>query len=143
MLRRQSSSCATILGACAILSVIACTGSTPTPLLPPADSGVEAPEAVPHDVEPRLINASEVKVLLREAYPPRLREEGISGSVVVFIFIDRHGRVTQVRPRTASSRPQFNRAAESVVRSMRFEPAEADGEPVGIWTLQEVSFATR
>lgn len=143
MLRRRSSSYGVaLLGACAILSMISCTGSTPAPLLPPANSGVEAPEAVPHDVKPRLVNAGEVKALLLDSYPPRLREEGISGLVVMFIFIDRHGRVTQVRPRTASPRPQFNKAAESVVRGMRFEPAEADGQPVGIWTIQEVSFAT-
>lgn len=133
----------TVVGACATLVLAACGGSTQTPLVPRADSGIEAPEAVPYDVAPRLVNAPEVEEQLRQSYPPKLREQGISGSAVVFIFIDRYGQVTEVRPRTRSSRTEFNRAAESVVRAMRFEPAKADGEPVGIWTIQEVSFSAR
>ena len=140
---RLGPSFATVVGTCATLLLTACASSAETPLLPPADSGIEVPQAVPYDVAPSLVNAPEVEEQLRQSYPPNLREQGIGDSVVVFIFIDRYGQVTEVRPRTMSSRPEFNRAAESVVRAMRFEPAEADGEPIGIWTIQEVNFSTR
>lgn len=133
----------TMLGAYAILILSACAGATQAPLVPTSDSVDEAPEAVPHDVEPRLINAREVQELLRKRYPSKLREKGIGGAVDMFVFVNRQGRVTDVRPRTSSSHPEFNRAAESVFRAMKFTPAEADGEPIGIWTVQQARFTMR
>jgi len=42
-----------------------------------------------------------------------------------------------------SDYPQFNKAALTVVSSMKFRPAQYEGEPVGVWMLQKVDFNTR
>ena len=129
---------------CMAIALAACAGG-PAPVreLPPPDPGVEVPEIVTHDVEPRLSNVKEIRDLLVDSYPRQLRLNGISGSVVLYVYVDRHGRVTQVRPRNPTSEPEFTRAAELVVRAMRFESAETNGEPVGTWIMQRVDYDSR
>lgn len=52
----------------------------------PEDSTEDKPELVARDVEPRLINAEEMRALLADNYPPRLRRDRISSSVTLYIF---------------------------------------------------------
>ena len=101
------------------------------------------PQFVPRDVEPALLNAGEVRASLAANYPPELASEGISDSVILYLFIDETGNVVKVNMYEKSVYPQFNKAAMTVVSSMMFRPAEYDGEPVGVWMLQKLAFSPR
>ena len=103
----------------------------------------DAPLYVARDAEPRLTNVHEISQLLDEAYPPRLREERVSGSVALYVLVDKTGRPLRVEVQTPSVHVPFNKAATSVASEMRFEPALNDGEPVGVWILQRLDFNTR
>lgn len=98
---------------------------------------------IAYDVAPRLLNGGEIQKLLKEIDPSRLRDSGTSGTVVLYLYVDSIGRVTQVRPRSPSPEPEFNQAADSVVRAMRFTPATVAEEPISVWMMQRVDFDTR
>lgn len=133
-----------VLASCLLMVVSACGGGTPpSTSLPAPEEGVQIPHFVPRDSEPSLVNADEITDLLAKNYPIQLRRNGISGSVRLFVFVDASGRVTQVSPIDSSNEPAFDRAAESVVRAMEFQPAEFEGESIGVWIQQRIEFTTR
>lgn len=133
-----------ILGLC-ILSIASACSSSPPPstALPPPEAGIQIPHQIDRDVEPRLINTNEISGLLERSFPDQLREGGFSGSVVLFVFVDARGQVTQVMPRNPSSHSEFNRAAENVARAIKFSPATVGEEPLGVWITQQIDFNTR
>ena len=133
-----------ILVQCLLFAASACIGSTPpSTSLPAPEEGIQIPHQIVRDEEPRLLNAAEIQKLLAQNYPSQLRLNGLSGSVVLFLFVDASGRVTQVKPRNPSPHSEFNQAAERIARAMSFQPAEVEGEPLGVWILQRFDFTTR
>lgn len=113
------------------------------PIATPQPGEVERPPYVARDTEPRLINGEEIQRMLTKEFPEELRHAGISGSVDKFVFVDASGNVTEVRSFGPEQHIEFGQAAERVVRSMKFRPAEYDGEPVGVWIIQKIDFTTR
>ncbi len=113
------------------------------PSLAHAQDKPSPPQFVARDVEPALLNGREIQTLLADNYPPRLRRDGISSSVTLYLFIDVTGNVMKVEIYEKSVYAQFNKAARTVANAMRFRPAENDGEPVGVWVLQRLDFNTR
>lgn len=101
----------------------------------------ERPRFVPRDADPRAVNDEEIVRMLEDAYPADLREAGVGGTATVWMFIDREGRVTEVRMQESSGRRALDRAAMSVASSMEFEPAVHEGEPVGVWVSRSITFA--
>lgn len=96
-----------------------------------------------YDVPPLLLNTKEITQALNEGYPTELREARISGSVVVWLYVDDSGRVTESLLHKRSDHEAFDAAALSIVRRMQFRPALMDEEPVAVWILQRVDFNTR
>jgi len=62
-------------------------------------------------------------------YPEGKRASGEAASVTLTLTIDRLGRVTDVAV-AESAGPEFDQAAISAARELRFEPAQKNGEPV-------------
>ncbi|MFQ5528844.1 MAG: energy transducer TonB [Gemmatimonadota bacterium] len=120
--------------------------SNPIENLPPPPAGArpsDVPAYIPRDVEPRLKNGSLIQRLLTQRYPSMLREAGISGSVVLYVFVDEQGRPEKSQVQTSSGYAQFDAAAESIADDMDFSPAMNRDKPVGVWILQTIDFNTR
>ena len=120
--------------------------SNPIENLPPPPAGArpsDVPSYIPRDVEPRLTNNSRVVRLLEQRYPSMLREAGISGSVILYLFVDVQGRPQKSQVQTSSGYAQFDAAAASIANDMEFSPAMNRDKPVGVWILQKIDFETR
>ena len=115
----------------------------PVAELPPPRAGArpsDVPAWIPRDVEPGLTNGREVERVLQQRYPPRLREAGIGGTVVLHVFVDDDGRPTRSQVIESSGYPQLDAAARDVVDRMKFSPALNRDKPVGVWVRQAVTF---
>ncbi|HKK92017.1 MAG TPA: TonB family protein [Longimicrobiales bacterium] len=123
------------------------------PVLGPVDTGQftavdDAPDAeirfIPYDTPPALANSREVQRLLEETYPPLLKESGIGGEVIVWLYISEDGEVlqSQVRedpPGTSGYEP-LDAAALEVADAMVFEPAMNRDERTAVWVQIPITF---
>jgi len=89
---------------------------------------------------PRILNPREVIAATAAAYPARLRELGVVGTVAVQFLVTETGAVERTRVGQVSMYPDFDRAALEVAETYRFSPAELDGEPVPVWVIHPVIF---
>lgn len=119
----------------------------PTPMLRPAiprPADIEDPDWVPpfipHDTPPRLVNAEEVVRILQERYPVDLRDEGVGGVVLIWVFVDSSGTPTKLQLRQSSGYDGLDQAAQSVGQEMKFRPALNQDQPVGVWVAQQIRF---
>ncbi|HSM07684.1 MAG TPA: energy transducer TonB [Gemmatimonadota bacterium] len=120
--------------------------SNPVENLPPPPAGArpsDVPSYIPRDVEPRLTNGRQIERVLKQRYPSMLREAGIGGTVVLYVFVDEKGLPTNTQVQQSSGYPQLDAAAAEVVDEMEFSPAMNRDRPVGVWVLQRVDFSTR
>jgi protein TonB len=98
------------------------------------------PSFTPYTVAPSLKNRDEVERELQEQYPPLLRDAGIGGSVVVWLFIDDHGDVQHVLVKRSSGSTQLDGAAERVGTFMRFSPAFNRDRTTAVWVSIPITF---
>jgi TonB family protein len=63
------------------------------------------------------------------SYPKILRREGVQGTVVLMIWVDKTGKVARVKV-TQSDHELFASAAATAVQKWRFKPGTIDGQPV-------------
>lgn len=104
------------------------------------EGGDGAPSFLPYDTPPRLQNASEVQEALRTGYPVSLKEQGVGGTVVLWLHVDDAGRLTEARVKDTSGHAELDEAAISVARTMSFSPAEHEGSPTDVWVAQSITF---
>jgi len=120
--------------------------SNPIENLPPPPAGARPSDVlsyIPRDVEPRLTNGSLIQRLLTQRYPSMLREAGISGTVVLYVYVNEQGEPEKSQVQTPSGYAQFDAAAASIADDMSFSPAMNRDKPVGVWILQKIEFKTR
>lgn len=107
----------------------------------PADASVmEAPLYVYHTLAPRLANRWHVRTMLEDGYPADLRDAGIGGTAVVYVFVNTDGTVSEAVVKTGSGHASLDRVAVRAARSARFLSAFNEGVPVGIWIEMEMPF---
>jgi TonB family protein len=94
----------------------------------------------PHSVRPELVNGSEVQAVMVREYPGELREAGIRGTAVVWLFIDANGAVENVKVQASSGYPALDDAAVTTARSMRFTPAYNRDQKVAVWVAIPITF---
>lgn len=112
---------------------------------PPSTGPVEPGNAVPSGngegplemtmVEelPELSNRSAAERLLRQNYPPLLRDSGLTGRTVVTMIIDAEGRVEAGSVSVVeTSHESFRDPAVKVAERMRFRPARLNGRAVPV-----------
>jgi protein TonB len=97
----------------------------------------------PWDVPPRITNTEEIMRALERAYPPLLRDAGITGMVQLLVHIDANGKVLEARVGTSSGYASLDAAALSVVDVFRFRPAQNRDVPTAVWTSLPVTFEIR
>ena len=93
------------------------------------------------DLPPRIADPEAAAAELEAAYPPELREAGVSGTVVLRFRLLPTGRVDAGSLSVArSSDPRFAGAAADVARRLRFVPALLHGRPVRVWVELPLQF---
>ncbi len=111
-----------------------------TPPPPFDESLMERPQFVYHTTPPILMEPEAVDRTLEAEYPAELRDAGIGGTVVAYLFVNTDGRVSRIVMKTSSGRWALDRVAFRVAQLSRFRPATHDGTPVGMWIEIEVPF---
>jgi TonB family protein len=110
---------------------------------PPPNAGgdpSQRPTFIPYDVAPRLINRREVVDALARHYPRNLRQAGIAGRVVLWIFIDQQGAVVRSHVEESSGSTALDAAAQRVAEVMRFSPAKNRDKVTAVWIAQPINF---
>jgi TonB family protein len=112
-----------------------------------SEPGAERPLAdrpvfTPYTVKPELANRDEVRSALVREYPPELRSAGVSGTTVVWLFLDETGRVIKQQVKESSGHEQIDRAALEVSKIMHFTPAKNRDRAVPVWIALPVVFKT-
>jgi TonB family protein len=92
---------------------------------PPNTQGVRTP--------PRLTNAPAVTRAMQQNYPTHLRDQGIGGTVTVFLLLNEKGEVERRMIRTPSESCALDLAALETIKGAKFEVAKVDGKPTTVW----------
>lgn len=100
----------------------------------------ERPAFIPFDVAPRLQNRDEVLALLERLYPRSLRNAGIGGTVLLWLFIDERGEVQETRVAESSGVPALDEVARRVASRMEFTPAQNRDRVTAVWLAQPIDF---
>ena len=142
-------SAALLLGA-VLLLVVSCEVPVPTASLDEAQAVQETsvrtasqPIFTPYTVAPDITNRSEVQRVLEREYPPLLRDAGIGGTVKVWFFIDKGGRVQDTQIQESSGHAQLDQAALAVAGVVKFTPALNRDETVPVWVALPILFQVR
>jgi periplasmic protein TonB len=115
----------------------------PTTSIGAQDDIRAAPTFTPYTVRPELRNAEEIKQALQRTYPPLLREAGIGGRVLLWVFISERGEVENAVIKEGASHQAFDDAALAVVPLMVFSPAINRDRRVPVWIELPLVFTTR
>jgi len=111
---------------------------------PPPDVEVdpsEQPVWVDRDTDPRLLNGPEMIRLMDRLYPKVLKEAGIGGDVLMWVWVDQWGKPGNAQINRSSGRTQLDEVALAIAAQMQFEPAMLLDKPVGVWVAQPISFS--
>lgn len=101
---------------------------------------LERPVFTPFTKKPELRSAVETREALEAMYPPLLREAGIGGTAVFWLFIDRAGDVQKVQLFRSSGYDELDAAGARVAEGMRFTPALNRDRAVDVWVQVPVAF---
>jgi TonB family protein len=93
------------------------------------------------EVQPELLNRSEIARQMARNYPPLLRDAGVTGTATIRLRIREDGTVDDESVTVESTtHEQFGEAARRVAERMRFKPARVRGKPVRVWVTLPVTF---
>ncbi|MGH7445254.1 MAG: TonB family protein [Longimicrobiales bacterium] len=93
---------------------------------------------------PRLRNRAGIARALEEIYPPDLRDQGIGGEAMLWVFVNEEGDVAFREIHTSSGECRFDTAALLVSEQFRFTPAvNEDGSKVAVWVAIPIKFTSR
>lgn len=104
------------------------------------DDASDRPPFIPYTVAPKLQNKEEVLALLERTYPPPLKSAGIGGTVMLWVYVDEGGRVTDARVAGSSGYRALDEAAQKVARGMRYTPAMNRDRVTAVWLAQPIKF---
>ena len=102
-----------------------------------------APTFTPYTVRPGVKNRQEVQSALKREYPSLLRQAGIGGEVLVWIFIDQEGQVVRTQVHQSSGHESLDQAALKVADIIQFTPALNRDKRVPVWISLPIVFAIR
>lgn len=97
----------------------------------------------PGDAPPSLTNGPEIARFLQTLYPPNLKNVGIGGRVILWVWVSKSGMVTEVVVKKSSGYAALDAAAVRVCFQFRLRPARHHGRPIGVWIAQPISFVIR
>ena len=100
----------------------------------------DGPTFTPFTVAPSILNRSEIVAAMNAEYPPLLREAGIGGTVIVYVFVNELGRLEEVRLQRSSGHRALDEAALAVAGQFEFSAALNQDEPVPVWVMFPITF---
>lgn len=100
-----------------------------------------APVFTPYTIAPTLKNREEIARTLTKMYPPLMRDAGLGGSVMMWLFIDVTGSVRKMQVKESSGFEPLDSAAVRVAAQMRFTPAQNRDVKVPVWVAIPLVFS--
>lgn len=104
------------------------------------EANPDVPGFTPMTVRPTLTNVEDVQTVLMREYPPVLRDAGIGGAPVLWLFIGTDGRVQRTQVQETSGFEALDQAAANVAEVMRFTPAQNRDQTVAVWVQIPIRF---
>lgn len=92
------------------------------------------------DTEPKVLNLAEIQQLI--GYPKQAHEQGIEGTVIVRILVDKDGQYAKHEV-LKEGHSLLLGAVEGHLAKLKFEPAQKEGKPVKFWVTLPFKFATK
>lgn len=71
--------------------------------------------------------------LVKPKYPSMAKDMGITGDVVLLVYIDSSGTVRNAIVQSSPGLPAMDEAALDAAYRCKFNPAQQQGKPVGVW----------
>ncbi|MFQ5679676.1 MAG: energy transducer TonB [Gemmatimonadota bacterium] len=114
-------------------------------LPPPPETGSpsDRPSFIPYDTPPKLKNPSEIQRLLQRLYPASLKSAGVGGTVVLWVYVDKRGRVDKSVVKESSGHTALDEAAHRVADAMQFVPAMNRDKVTDVWVQQPITFSVK
>lgn len=78
--------------------------------------------------------------MVKPVYPPHAVEKGLEGYVVVELYVDTDGTVSEAWIRSAYGDASFETASLRAVRQFLFKPVTENGEPIPFWVSFLITF---
>jgi protein TonB len=100
----------------------------------------DVPGFTPMTVRPQMLNADEVQRVLMREYPAVLRDAGIGGAPVLWLYIGTDGTVQRTQVNQSSGFEALDAAAANVASVMRFTPAQNRDQTVAVWVQVPIRF---
>lgn len=100
----------------------------------------DRPLFTPMTVRPTLTNVAEVQEALTREYPAMLRDAGIGGAPVMWLYIGTDGTVQKTVVQMSSGHEALDQAAANVAEAMRFTPAMNRDQAVPVWVQVPIRF---
>lgn len=91
------------------------------------------PRLTPHDQPPGFVDHDAFREELRRAIPAEEHSALADGRALYWVRIDHRGVVLDVRAVDASDESDLHGAVADVFMDTPFEPAQMEGEPIGVW----------
>ena len=104
------------------------------------EANPDVPGFTPMTVRPTLTNIEEIQRVLMREYPAVLRDAGIGGAPVLWLFIATDGTVQTTRVYDTSGFDALDQAAANVASVMRFTPAQNRDQTVAVWVQIPIRF---
>lgn len=92
-----------------------------------------------YDMAPGITNPDEIRDLMREEYPPLLRDAGIGGRAVLLISVDDMGQVQDASLERGTGHEALDELALELAKMFRFSPAQIGGRPIPIWVTVPIN----
>lgn len=92
------------------------------------------------DTPPKLKNPRETQELIQRLYPTQLREAGVEGFVLLWIYIDDNGVVGKSQVQESSGYDEMDKAAMSIAAKMEFTPALKGEKRMPVWVAHGFTF---
>ncbi len=102
-----------------------------------------APRPTPFTEPPRIEDRERARAAIVRHYPKGLREQGIGGTTLVWVFIDGRGAVKNARVQKSSGHAELDSAAVAAVREFEFVPARNRDKVVPVWIAIPIRFRVR
>jgi protein TonB len=112
---------------------------------PPADASRigDQPVFTPYTVRPEIRDRRAAARIVERNYPRLLKDAGIGGTVMVWVFIDTQGVVKNSQVQKSSGNAGLDEAALISAQNFTFSPALNRDKRVPVWVAIPITFAVR
>ena len=112
---------------------------------PPSDEARlgDQPVFTPYTVKPEIKDRAEAIRIVERYYPKLLKDAGVGGQVVVWVFIDTKGEVQNAQVQKGSGNASLDDAALRAAQEFSFTPALNRDKTVPVWIAIPITFSVK